>query len=86
MNFTQTRFLQFEIESTFISTGYVESIAVWHHAPHVFKSSRVLLGLTDSLNRRGNCNAGGSEHGAAGSLGFASELKTLSFVLDIHVL
>ena len=41
---------------------------------HVFvKSSSVLLRLTDSLNRRGNCHAGGSEDGAAGPLGFGAE-------------
>ena len=41
---------------------------------HVFvKSSSVLLGSTDSLNCRGDCHAGGSEDGAAGSLGFSAE-------------
>ena len=81
-----TRFLQHESVSIVVSTGYGDAGAVWHQAPGIRQAPSLLLGLTDSLNRRGNCHAGGSEDGAATPLGFATELETLSLVLDFHVL
>ena len=81
-----TRFLQHASVTIVVSMGYVDAIAVWHQAPGGCQSPSLLHGLTDSLNRWGNCHAGGSEDGAAGALGFAAEAEMLCLVLDFHVL
>ena len=63
--------------------GYGDAMAVWRQA---VVSHRVSFGLIDSLNRWGNCHAGGSEDRAAGAFGFAAESEVLCLVLDFHIL
>ena len=83
---SQARFLQHESVSIVVSMGYGDAGVVWHQAPGVRRAPSLLVGLTDFLNRRGDCHAGGAEDGAAGPLGFAAEQEAFALVLDLDVL
>ena len=63
-----------------------DSITVWHQTPGIRQAPSLWLGLTDPLNRRGNCHAGGCEDGTATPLGFAAEEEAFALVFDFDVL